>query len=477
MDRLRQSRALAPLILVTSVFLSGSAIGQPKKPLPFKKDSAGTAWIYVDALAGATEWKARAFSSAVEFNLSRFNRIQVKEMPPLKDLGCHIDNLNCILKAARDFSIDIVVTGNLGPTKIKLTSYETWTHYVVATETLALGDNSNLEDLRHRTFRLIKPFTQIGGLLDQHSEISDPHYLPAARTDSPATEDGPPISIALLVLLTAILIFLFWLPRFTVHLIAGATGGEFVPTPRLATLNVVNSVLFPVGAAATVLFTVSFGQIATGDFFSTSRYFISGTLWAYSFMLLKRSLVPKVHAMEEVNYVSIFPVLRAWFLVVIGRLPALITTAGPVVLGALIFAQNQELDSNTIRLIMIPLGIVVGCTWYTMWIEHVALLQGKFTPPDDSKSKRPWRGVIRKYFLRYLDRRSIDVSDRVYAGKRLWRFPIVRAVAVTVFVVIFWIRAKEAVRYHAVYTARMAELQQKILFEQHKLQERGNGPN
>ena len=66
-----------------------------------------------------------------------------------------------------------MILGKLAGKKLSLSSFDTQTFSLVDDTSVALGENTSLEEFRGRVLHLIKPFVQYGGLLDRRSSLED----------------------------------------------------------------------------------------------------------------------------------------------------------------------------------------------------------------------------------------------------------------------------------------------------------------
>ncbi len=128
--------------------------------------------VVVQPLADSPGWAARAIETSIKNEISHSTRLSLVEDIDANDLGCRITQVSCLLTAAKQRGLDIVLIGKLSDKKLVLQSFETWTKTIVDEQSFRLGENTNLEKFRHQIFQLVKPIVQLGGLLDQQAVVA-----------------------------------------------------------------------------------------------------------------------------------------------------------------------------------------------------------------------------------------------------------------------------------------------------------------
>lgn len=116
-------------------------------------------WVRID---GDTPWKARAIQGAVVQYLTGFERLAAEDMPPL---DC--EDLDCIMQNAKPKNVQVVFIGNLTEKEFSLKAYSPKTKRLISQFNFHLNKKADLNELKHQIFILIKPFIDIGGILDQ----------------------------------------------------------------------------------------------------------------------------------------------------------------------------------------------------------------------------------------------------------------------------------------------------------------------
>jgi hypothetical protein len=330
------------------------------------------------------------------------DRIRVADAFELKDLHCTDVDLDCIMAELRVRGVQIFIRGTLDNQRLRIASHETWTGSEVASRSLSLGRGVTLTDFRHRVFRIIRPFTEIGGLLDQHP-------APLAKAAGPPVEGPPPIgerALWRLGVIAVILALLFWAPTFVAR--------KAVPGMRRYLAAI--SLLIPVLLLLCVHFKLSSEPLVPPRYspiVTILKFWLGGAGWASIVVIAHRFAFSSLRGLDRVTYFTIFPILGAWLSVSFWKLLVFVVALWPFLAAGLQVAGLLALSRDTALTLAAPTSILLGCLWYLVWIAYVAAhLDGEFILGTRSDHAR-WGVEVRKYFAGYLRRLDIHVNERL----------------------------------------------------------------
>lgn len=394
----RLSRAI-----IVSFLTLAAAIPRPAQAAAEERArSVGNAFVLIRVEGSAPKWKARAIQEFISLNLAGMDRIRVADSFELKDLNCLELDLDCIMAELRVRGVQIFIRGSLDNQELRIASHETWAGSEIASRTLKLGRGVTLTDFRHRVFRVIRPFTEIGGLLDQHP-------APLARAAGPQPEGPPPIderALWRLAVISVILALLFWAPTFVTQ----------ARVPGMRRYLTAISLLIPA-----ILFLCVHVKLTTGALVPARlspavtilKFWLGGAGWASIVVIAHRFAFSGLRGLDRATYFTIFPILRAWFSVSIWKLFVFVVALWPFLAAGLQVAHLLALAQDTSLTLAAPISILLGCLWYLVWIAYLAShLDGEFllgTPLD----RKRWDAEVRKYFSGYLRRLDIHVNERL----------------------------------------------------------------
>ncbi|HUP58090.1 MAG TPA: hypothetical protein VM598_11600, partial [Bdellovibrionota bacterium] len=289
------------LAIVVSILALAVAVARPASAGEDAKPQAGSAWVLVFPGNGTPRWKARALQEFIAQHLGGMERIRLADEVSLQKLGCLELETDCIVAALRTRGVQIFLRGSVEGDRLQLESRETWTGDPVASRTVRLGHGIAVNDFRHRVFRLIRPFTEIGGLLDQHPP-------PVARETGPVFEAPPVLSdrdFWRLASIAGALARRFWVPCFVTR--------RRVLGLRWWLAGI--SLALPLALFACVHLKTASATVVPVPFlplFTALKYGFGGALWASILLIAHRFSFSALRGLERVSYFTIVSILRAW---------------------------------------------------------------------------------------------------------------------------------------------------------------------
>ncbi len=393
--------ALAVVLANASAYASSPP---PKKNTPQPPKPVGRVWIHVRTETPATQWKARAIEEAVAQNLATSDRIVLVDSIQSKSLtsenSCEPEQLDCMLRALRFKNIDIWILGTIEKEdrKLHLRSFETWTRSLVGETELSFGDQTSLSDFRHRAFRLIKPFVELGGLLDQH-QAGLSYTKPQPRAVESAREEQ---SLMKLIAAMVLLGLLFWLPPV---LLSGIDPGKTVKRWIYSM-----SALLPLSFFSAAYFLAH----EKAGAFQMMKYLLGGAGWASVLVVAHRFVLPSLRGLDRVNFFTIFALLRAWTAVAIFKAALIVLALLPFLKVGLGLAEFLELGRVSSWMIIAPFSILTGYVWYLVWLAYLTRYIDSRLVSENETERRRWNSEIRKYFRGYVNRLGVDIHERLF---------------------------------------------------------------
>ncbi len=368
-----------------------------------KERPTGRVWVNLES--DSIAWKVRAIKGTIFQFLSSFEQVNIVQNLQVNQLGCSTKDLKCLLRSLASKRVDIAILGKFDGKTLDLKSYETWSGTEVSHSMIVLTTDVSLTEFRHRVFRLVQPFIDVGGLLDRFYAKSKPP-APYRVNFSEHTAVFVHIIIAL------ILGFLFWLPFLVVKRLSKKMK---VPFPKkvahrkyriAAALGV--PILWGLGAyyGPTVLALMEHSIPST-------RYIIGGTLWASVLIIFQRFAIPPLSLIEKTSFANLSVILRTWLNVLAVKTFIFILAFLPMMGLLYLLDQWINWDVVTTWTIMIPASLAAGFLWYLFWVAELTFFLDPTFVYGFRRNELQWEREIKKYFRGYINRLGVSINDRL----------------------------------------------------------------
>lgn len=395
-----QSCALLGVLAAAPAFAAAPAQAPPATvAVDFAAEEHGDAWF------------AAALEASVAGELARFHRVALADKPAAS--RCPGRERACLVSAAREAGVEVLVSGTLRGARLTYDVSETWTGARAFGGSLGLEAGLTSAVLQQRLGAIVRPIVQSGGLLDEKPAPRPAEAAPAA----PAPE-GPLGALLLPLCLVALMLFVAWPPALAV-LLVGRAAFRKGARPRSWALSAL--LLAALGAALAAALRPELREAVARQVAALTALapalrlgapVAGGLLWGGFALVLLRALVPQIQGLRQVRHDALWPLLRAW--VALAGLRGLLLLAwAPLLWLTHAACAALGLEERLTLGLAVPAAGLLGALWFLTLVDNLALYLDTRLVEGPASARNPWHATYRRYFLGYVRRLGVDVGGRL----------------------------------------------------------------
>ena len=390
-DPAQESGALAVLTIIASTAVATSGFTASAA-----EPARGVVAIDIRAGPSAPAWLAAALQEHVVRELSTYERLAVFPRDGSVGRDCATDRA-CAVDRYRAAGVDFVLWADARPDELRYELHETWTPSEVRRGGLSLRRGGGLIGLRQDLLRVFSPVLTPGGLLDQK-----PYRMrPERRIRVGVVRAGPLDAASALTVFVVALGLIFVLP--VVFALLVVRDRRRVRPMRWTTTWVAL-------LSAAVAVGVGFGGLsalpAAGP--EPGQWLIGllgGAGWGAFVVVNVRLLLPALPGLDRVAHRDVFRLIRAWLVVIVVRLVALVAYYAPFALGAVVALERWGWwPADAAVILLAPAIGLLAHLWLMSWIRALALYLDERLVTGEAGPDNPWHREVSRYFTGYLRR-------------------------------------------------------------------------
>ncbi|OQW47969.1 MAG: hypothetical protein A4S09_14320 [Proteobacteria bacterium SG_bin7] len=125
--------------------------------------------VHIEARLAHQIWIAEAFEQNIYRDLYTLKTLSSVNRSEVDISQCHKLQIACLLEKYKRSGVDIVLLGEFYQDRLKYRAYDTFSKSSSEKIEVSLGSDIKLMSLRYQTLKLLKPFIETGGILDERS--------------------------------------------------------------------------------------------------------------------------------------------------------------------------------------------------------------------------------------------------------------------------------------------------------------------
>ncbi len=345
------------------------------------ESAKGKIAVHFEARLAHQLWIAEAFAQNIYRDLYGFKAVTSLPRSEVDTSQCHKLDSDCLLEKYRQAGVDIVFLGEFYQDKLKYRAYDTLSKSASEKIEVSLGSDTKLMSLRYQTLKLLKPFMEPGGTLDERS------LSQAASMDKAAAIPWLWLSVLLTALLTT------WILERRTD--SYKSQKRFQQARKLAGLIFLYK-LIELGWTGKLPFLIPL---------------LGGATWAIFLYLTFRYILSPLPGLEGIQFRILFSVLRAWTYIFIFRAILLAVLLWPFLRMALSFGEHMNIAAENINYLGLPLAGLFEIFCIKVFFSFVASHMDKRLVSGASTSENPWSPHIKSYFLAYCERLGLEFDS------------------------------------------------------------------
>ena len=339
---------------------------------------------------------------------NEFRRFHAIELAPKQDPSpCADRAAKCLVDHYRAAGDDIVLLGELENADVlHYHVHDTWTGARDFDGMLRISGLTT-SALEREIGDIVRPIVQRGGLVDQKPA--------AAPAPSPfAKPSAARLSKEALLLLAAALFMFVAGPMLLGLVLVGPRELSLRKTP--ASWKWAGLLL---GVLASVAIADAFVDLPAFALKSVAKVppaalvvlpVVAGVLWGTFVLSVSAGLLSPVRGLERIRHDALWPLLRAWMVLVLLRAGALTFVYGPPIVLTLRGCAELHLPAQATWAFVVPAaGLLAHFVWLSL-IDNLAVYLDVALATGLPTDKNPWHGTMKRYFRGYVRRGVVDID-------------------------------------------------------------------
>jgi len=381
----------------------GQASAAPPEELPSAKFR-----VVISPKDGIEPWVSEAFEKQIYRDLAAQSRLTPTEhLNPSEHESCgDIPSMECILQTHQAQGIQIYLRGEVNQSRLSYEAFNTETQRRVATGGVSIRSSAALRQLKLDVTRVIKPFLEMGGLIDQGHEGTESAHtqlIPTLNLENSVYKGEQSIKEDYQDTAIKIFCVFFLLPMLAVFL--SRSRQTKIKRSRARLVWVWLTMLVLGGTVAVLNEThpeaVSRAldpyMVMLSESYSWVPFMLGGMIWAWLFVVNLRFVISPIPGLENISSTLLGRFLQSWTIRIVFRSILVLVLNSAFLLAVWLAATAFDVQSDYLWLAVLPLCTLLTIFTMATVLENISFYLDSAYVEGEATTDNPWHDRIASY--------------------------------------------------------------------------------